>query len=177
VSEEQLHCVNHPQRETALRCGKCERPMCIDCLVHTPVGLRCRQCANIKRLPIYDVAPGRLLLAAAAGLAVGVIGGAVFFAVVGAFALWLSPFFGLAIGEVVSVAANRKRGPSLQVVTVAAIVVGAILGKYGPTLLLFSARTGGVGLPLAAVVDAVGRDIWLMLFVVVAAVVGLSRVR
>jgi hypothetical protein len=175
VSEELLYCASHAGRETVLRCGKCERPFCASCLTHTPVGLRCRQCAQVRPSPIYDVGPGRLLVAAAAGLAAGILGGFVLFTFVGAFALWLSPVFGLAVGEAVSRAANRKRGPRLQLIALLAIVAGAILGKYG--LLILAASLGPAGPPLGAAVEMIGRDIWLMLFVAVAVLVGLNRVR
>lgn len=174
---EELHCTNHPNRETVLRCGKCGRPMCSDCLIHTPVGLRCKQCANIRPSPIYDVKPARLLLALAAGLATGILGGVGFFAVVGSFSLWLSPLYGLAIGEVVSMAARRKRGPNLQAVAFVSIVAGAILGKYGPSLLFAVLQAGFAGPQVTMLANVAGRDIWLMIFTAVAVLVGLTRVR
>ncbi|HYN88142.1 MAG TPA: tetratricopeptide repeat protein, partial [Ardenticatenaceae bacterium] len=44
ATEEMLHCSVHPDRETMLRCNRCGRPMCPECAVRTPVGLRCREC-------------------------------------------------------------------------------------------------------------------------------------
>lgn len=178
MSEEQIFCTNHSQRETVLRCGKCERPFCSDCLVHTPVGLRCRQCANVGRSPVYVVPPAQVALALGAGLGAGVALGLALFAlpILRAFALWLSPVYGIAVGEAVSAAANRKRGPVLQLVTVVSVLLGAILGKYGLGLLVVAGRAGG-GTALMAAVEAIGSDIWLMLFIVVAVVVGQTRVR
>ncbi|MCL5108248.1 MAG: B-box zinc finger protein [Chloroflexi bacterium] len=174
MSSEELHCTIHPDRTTLLRCGKCERPFCIDCLVQTPVGLRCRECANIRRLPIYEVSVARLAWVTLVGLVAAVLGGILFFGVVGAFSLWLSPLYGLGIGEVIRWTANRKRGPNLQLAAGFCIVVGAILGKYGLALLsLLAAGSDRLGL----VAEAAGRDIWLMLFVVIAVVAGISRVR
>ena len=49
---EALHCAAHPQVETYLRCGRCETPICPRCLIQTPVGSRCRDCAQIRKLPI-----------------------------------------------------------------------------------------------------------------------------
>ena len=134
-----MYCTNHAGRQTLLRCGKCEQPFCHDCLVQTPVGLRCRTCANIRPLPQYDVSPARLGLAALAGLVAAVVAGVVFFAVVGVFALWLSPFYGMAVGEAVSRAAGYKSGPRLQVVAGICIVLGAVVGKYGALLLTLAA--------------------------------------
>ena len=39
-----LNCYNHPQRETMLRCNRCERPICSECAVLTPTGYRCKEC-------------------------------------------------------------------------------------------------------------------------------------
>ena len=44
MPEESLFCVNHPNRETSLRCNRCEKPICTQCAVLTPVGYRCRDC-------------------------------------------------------------------------------------------------------------------------------------
>lgn len=40
------YCYRHPDRETLLGCGSCERPICTSCLVETPVGMRCPECAR-----------------------------------------------------------------------------------------------------------------------------------
>ncbi|MCB0882021.1 MAG: rhomboid family intramembrane serine protease [Thermoleophilia bacterium] len=42
-------CYRHPGRETLVRCGSCERPICTDCMVETPVGMRCPECARGPR--------------------------------------------------------------------------------------------------------------------------------
>ena len=52
---ETLYCANHSSVETLLRCSKCGKPICTRCIVQTPVGARCRECANVQRLPIYQV--------------------------------------------------------------------------------------------------------------------------
>ena len=43
---EKMYCYNHPQRETVLRCNRCERPMCTSCAVLTPTGYRCKECVR-----------------------------------------------------------------------------------------------------------------------------------
>ncbi len=37
-------CYRHPARETWVSCGRCGKPLCPDCMVHGPVGIRCREC-------------------------------------------------------------------------------------------------------------------------------------
>src|SRR5262245_15871780 len=34
-------CYRHPNRETAVSCSECDRPICPDCMVFAPVGIRC----------------------------------------------------------------------------------------------------------------------------------------
>ncbi|MEI6520678.1 MAG: hypothetical protein WCO98_11675 [bacterium] len=37
-------CYRHPDRITAVSCGKCGKPLCPDCINHGPVGIRCIDC-------------------------------------------------------------------------------------------------------------------------------------
>jgi membrane associated rhomboid family serine protease len=39
-------CYRHPDRETAVRCANCGRPICPDCMRTSPVGVRCPECAG-----------------------------------------------------------------------------------------------------------------------------------
>jgi len=40
------HCYRHPDRETAVSCSSCGRPICPDCMTPTPVGMRCPECSR-----------------------------------------------------------------------------------------------------------------------------------
>ncbi|HET7484252.1 MAG TPA: rhomboid family intramembrane serine protease [Solirubrobacterales bacterium] len=37
-------CYRHPNRETAVSCSSCGRPICPDCMTPSPVGMRCPEC-------------------------------------------------------------------------------------------------------------------------------------
>jgi membrane associated rhomboid family serine protease len=39
-------CYRHPNRETAVSCSNCGRPICPDCMTTSPVGMRCAECAR-----------------------------------------------------------------------------------------------------------------------------------
>lgn len=44
---ERMVCYRHPRVETAVSCADCERPICPDCMVFGPVGIRCPDCAGV----------------------------------------------------------------------------------------------------------------------------------
>jgi len=120
-------CARHPGVETELRCSRCETPICSRCMVHTPVGARCRDCAQVRRIPTYNMSGQTFARAIGAalvgGLAVGFawaffnIISYFFFGVIAGLAV------GFAIGELVSVATGRKAGVPLQGIAVGGVVV------------------------------------------------------
>ncbi|MCK4961780.1 MAG: hypothetical protein KAS19_04805, partial [Anaerolineales bacterium] len=46
MTDRTMVCANYPDRETTLRCNRCEKLICAKCAVHTPVGYRCRECVR-----------------------------------------------------------------------------------------------------------------------------------
>ncbi len=113
-----MKCTRHPDVETNLACGKCGVPICPQCMVQTPVGARCPQCAAVKRLPVYQVPASFYLRAVASGLAVSAALGAVwpFIPFGGFFTLMLAAGIGYATGEAISMSVNRKQSLGLQII-------------------------------------------------------------
>src|SRR5690242_2155222 len=118
-----MQCASDPAVETELRCGKCGTPICPRCLVQTPVGARCRECANLRRPVLYTVSPLLLVRAAAAGLCVAVG--------VGLLWAWLLPDlartlgflvfiaaagYGWLVAEAIGRAAKRRRGTAMRAI-------------------------------------------------------------
>ncbi len=53
-------CYRHPNRETAVSCSNCGRPICPDCMTPTPVGMRCPECSRERTKVTRGAAgPGR----------------------------------------------------------------------------------------------------------------------
>jgi hypothetical protein len=129
---ETLRCARHPNTETALRCGRCETPICARCMVMSPVGARCPTCAQVKRFNLM-LKPAELARAVVYGLVL---------AAVGAVVLGFIPFLGIigqavlgfGVGEVVSIGANRKRVPMLAPIAVACLFVGYAIGLAAPLM-------------------------------------------
>lgn len=111
-----VECPQHPGTETALRCSRCETPICPRCLVHTPVGARCRSCARIVRSPIYTLSPSGYLRAALAsaigGVVMGLIWGAILLPIsFGFVGIFIGAGLAYAFTRVLDLATGRKRGP------------------------------------------------------------------
>jgi len=132
-----MRCAIHPEIETNLRCAKCGKPICPKCLVDTPVGAKCRDCAGLSKLPTYHVSTTHYLRAIVTALVMAVICGLVWSVVIG-----LVPFFyltmflaagvGYVIGEVVSLSVNRKRGTGLAAVAGIAVVISYLTSIFVP---------------------------------------------
>ena len=69
------HCANHRRRDRVATCATCGKALCSDCVVHTGVGVKCRDCTGVKatRAPkasvdaVGSTAPSRSTAGAASG--------------------------------------------------------------------------------------------------------------
>ncbi|WP_424888031.1 rhomboid family intramembrane serine protease [Streptomyces sp. XH2] len=44
MNDQAVGCYRHPDRETGIRCTRCERPICPECMVSASVGFQCPAC-------------------------------------------------------------------------------------------------------------------------------------
>ncbi|MBL7062685.1 MAG: hypothetical protein ISS49_00570 [Anaerolineae bacterium] len=123
---EAMHCVNHPDVETYLRCNKCGRPICTKCAVLTPVGYRCQDCVHTQQQVFYaDFRPAHYLVAAAVALPLALVAGWLVPSL-GWYAIILGPLTGAGIAEAARWAIRRRRGQYTWLVVCGCIVVGTL---------------------------------------------------
>ncbi len=148
-------CPRDPGVETGLRCSRCGTPICPRCLVQTPVGARCRDCARIAKNPIYTLTAGGMARAAAAslvgGVAMGLIWGLVLLPFTfGFFAIFVGAGLGYAFTRVLEFATGRKRGPAVVSFAIAGILVAwGVMALLVPQVWLYGALPAGIAAYLA----------------------------
>lgn len=153
-------CYKHPKAETAVRCSKCDRPICPRCMVSSPVGMRCADCASLRGTALYRIHPARLILATVVALAVG-IAGAFVLTMISFFVFFVGPIYGGIVAEGVLRAAGRKRGRALEVIGIGSIIAGAAVTMLPRLAVLLHPGAvmgiGGIGMlwPLVGFVLAI----------------------
>lgn len=156
-----VYCLRHPNVETGLLCGRCDDPICPRCLVQTPVGARCHDCAQLRRPPMYQVGPRHYTLAYGAALTTGAaLGVAWWFVGIGTLGLFLAVLAGAGMGwamfRVVDWAAAGKRGTAIQVAAALGLVVAYLLrNTLQFDALLVSGDLSGLTVTGVAIVVAV----------------------
>src|SRR5436309_3600791 len=100
-----MQCARHPQRETFVRCGRCEQPICTNCMVSAPVGVRCRDCSRQNLDAIMRGSPRQYLLAAVCAFGSALLLGWLSHVLV----FWLGSVYGYLVGEATLRGGGRKR--------------------------------------------------------------------
>lgn len=172
-------CTRHPDRETLRICGRCERPFCPDCLVPTPVGGRCKDCARGPSIPRLKIQPWRWPLIALAALFMALVASLVV-ARIGFFGLILSFLAGQLIGSAMLAVSGRKPGRALAIVTVVFILVGGYLST--PVALVATALSAAEGSVDAGQTFAAGLrigllDFWTWIMAALMAYAAYTRIR
>ena len=126
---ETLTCYRHPDRETYLRCNKCDRPICSSCAILTPIGYRCPECIRSQEKK-YDTAQiTDYVLACLLSAGIAFLGSYVA-RFLGFFTLLIAPVVSMLISEGVL---KLTRGRSSTLLT-HLVLISAIVGSL-PLLL------------------------------------------
>jgi tetratricopeptide (TPR) repeat protein len=172
AADQPFHCTWHPDRETLLRCNRCGRPMCVECAVRHPVGMRCKECVRQTRSPIYDVRPESLAIALSVGTAISVV--AAF--IVPRFGFWgifIAPVAGGIIAEAIERTVPRQRGLPMQAAAAVSVVLGLVAAQ-GIGLIL---QGGFVFLSFVLLTVAALVNPYNILYVVLAVSTAVARLR
>ncbi len=171
-----LYCYVHPNRPTTLRCNRCERPICAQCAVRTPTGYRCKECVRAQQ-KIFDTAEwyDYILAFIVAAIGSGIASVLVYFASTfffGILVLFLAPFAGAAIGNLVLRFIKNRRSPNLFVTFSVGIVAGGL-----PAVLIFSLPVllGLISGHLEAGIGTVLPAIWQVVYLFLAVPAAYTR--
>ena len=166
-------CTRHPERETLIACGRCLRPFCTQCLIQTPAGQRCYECAGVRRDFAQRAATRRFLSA----FGVMLLGGAISTLLGGFFSLFIAFAAGGAAGQTLSPAITRHNRQWVYLPAALVLFLGGWLG-FSLGLLVRALLGGGfdplllVVVPIAAVFET---RLWV--FLGIGAIVAYLRMR
>lgn len=175
-----MRCARDPSVETYLRCGRCEKPICPRCMIQTPVGAKCRDCAQLRKLPMFDIRPLDYLKGIGGGLAAG-IGGALLMIFVqlnvpflGIFGLMMVAGVGYGVGEAINRVTRAKRGLWLAIIAALCMPVGLILAW---ALVFMFQGADPLRAILAGTTVAMRGGLWALLSLGFGAAIAYFRVR
>jgi hypothetical protein len=145
LTDHALVCANHPNRETSLRCNRCNKPICTSCAVHTPVGYRCKECVRGQQKGFdtahwWDYIIAFVIAAVGVGIAITILGRLFF---------WLgfifAPIVGGVLAELIQVAIRRRRSRYLPLATILGGTIGVLFHLMPLAITLFLAGFGELG--------------------------------
>ncbi len=176
-----LMCANHPQTPTALRCNRCGKPVCIKCIVRTPVGYRCRECVRgqqqvFESVLWYDYLIAAVMVAPLAGLAGALVTS------LGFFSIFLAPVVGGILAELVRLGVRRHRGRYLNWVAAGAFGLGSLPLLFIPLWMVLVTMFAGPGVSVAQVVSRLAlsaglKAIWIVVYAVLGGSTLYARLR
>ena len=129
LPDELTYCARHPDRDTGLRCNRCERYMCIECAKRTPVGYTCRECVRGHENKFYAgtsldyaiVAAVSLLGGGVIAFISGLVGGVLLLGLI------IAPALGGVLAQLALQLSGRRRGRYSGYVCAGGVAIGGIL--------------------------------------------------
>jgi len=178
-----LFCYRHPDRETWVRCGRCDQPICTRCAMQGPVGMRCKTCGKPSRDALTSLTPRQMaigaIVATSLGAAVGYFG-----AQLGLFMIVIGFFAGTFIAEALDRTVGIKRGPRILTIASAGVVIGGLIGA-GLSLIgtwrefqAFASSAEASGMPVYPLEAFLFDNVPAVLIALIATIVGVyARLR
>lgn len=126
------YCYVHPDRETGLRCKRCEKPICASCAQRTATGYMCKDCVRSHQKSFdtsewYDYIFGFITAAFLSAIAAFLITLISSIGFIGWFlAFSAAPIAGTTIAEGVRIVTRRHRSRELFLTVAAGVIVGAL---------------------------------------------------
>jgi DNA-directed RNA polymerase subunit RPC12/RpoP len=171
VDVDKAFCARHPRTETLLKCAKCGIPICPKCMVHTPVGIRCPDCAfALKSVveqqnkqqeayqrnnraaatpprPVYNIKAVDYLLATVATIISAGIGGIIWGFLLDANRAAQSGVAtaysrSILVGSAVAIAVKDKRSGGLQLIAILGVLLGVLFAIMTLTARVVAAQNG-----------------------------------
>lgn len=157
-----LNCVNHPDRETYLRCNRCNQPICSECAVLTPTGYRCKNCIRGQQR-IFETAQSLdLILTGGIALVISFLGS--FIApVMQFFTIFVAPIVGMIASEIVRRVIRKRRSRLLFQLAAAGAVLGGLPLLVINLLRLLGGLAGGGQLGLGILLVLVWQGVYIFL--------------
>ena len=144
MSEAITYCENHPDRETSLRCNRCNKLICSQCAIQTPTGYRCEECVRGQQKVFNTAQTQDYVLSFIVAAFLSYIGARIASSI-GFFTILLAPAAGTVIAEAVRKVVNRRRSKQLFQVALGGIVLGAAPFLLFPFLgIFFGSRIGSL---------------------------------
>jgi hypothetical protein len=122
-----LHCYRHPDRETWVRCGRCDQPICMNCAMQGPVGMRCKSCGKPARDALASMTALQVVAVLGVTLGAGLLVGYLAMQF-GWFVLLLGFFAGRFTVDALDHTIGMKRGPRMLALVVVGLLAGSLVG-------------------------------------------------
>ncbi len=160
-----MYCANHPDRETYLRCNRCNKPICNSCAVLTPTGYRCKECVRGQQ-KVYNTAQALDYILAGGIALILSFAGSYIVPVMQFFTIFIAPIVGMIAAEVIRRVVNHRRSRLLYQLAAAGAVVGGLplLGRELLSLLgFFGIGSANIGFGLALLLPIVWSGVYIFL--------------
>jgi hypothetical protein len=174
-----LRCYRHPDRETWVRCGRCDRPICPRCAMQGPVGFRCRDCGKPVNDPLTTIKAPQLVLGSVVSIGAGTLGGLIGVQL-GLFSIIVGFFAGGLIADLVMRVTGYKRGPVMATILLGGIALGTVIAiglSYGMFLAAWMPAGEGEPIDYPFVAYLMASAPWAIVYAVAAMAGAWGRLR